>query len=85
MVGIVEWSSAMGRRRAAVSLGGWSARPFETSNGIWFWKRLLIPMATEPRRRTCLASQCGRCGTRSPNIWQKTLTCLVTWARRAGV
>ena len=32
MVGIVEWSSAMGRRRAAVSLGGWSARPFETSN-----------------------------------------------------
>ena len=58
-------------RRAAVSLDGWSARPCKTSNGIWFWKRCLIPVGTERRRHTCLASRCGHCGTRSSNIQQR--------------
>ena len=58
-------------RRAVVSPDGWSVRPCETSNGIWFWKRSLIPVGTERRRHTCLASRCGRCGTRSSNIQRR--------------
>ena len=45
--------------------------PGETSNGIWFWRRCLIPVGTERRRHTCLASRCGHCGIRSSNIQQR--------------
>src|ERR1700687_1528950 len=43
-------------------------------------KPLLILTGTEPYRRVCLASQCGRCGTRSPSIPQRVSTSLVTRA-----
>ena len=73
--GVAQWDAChltlLFLRRAVVSLDGWSARPCETSNGIWFWKRSLIPVGTERRRHTCLASRCGHCGTRSSNIQQR--------------
>ena len=47
--GVAQWDACrltflFPLRRAAVSLKGRSARPCETSNGICFWKRSLIPM-----------------------------------------
>ena len=75
-LGVAQWDACrltllFPLRRAAVSLDGWSARPCKTSNGIWFWKRSLIPVGTERRRHTCLAYRCGHCGTRSSNIQQR--------------
>ena len=67
-------------RRAAVSPGGWLARPLVRSSGTLFWKRLPILMGTGRCRRACLASEYGRCETRLPNIPQRVLTSLVASA-----
>ena len=71
-------------RRAAVSLGGWSARPFETSNGTWFWRRLLIPMETEPCRHACSGCPSERYATRSLSIPQRASKSLRTRAGRTS-
>jgi hypothetical protein len=49
--GVAQWDACpltlgFPLRHAAVSLGGWSARPCETSSGKWFWKHSLKLMGT---------------------------------------